>query len=363
MKAKIHIILIAILFTCADIKAQYVQPLTLQQKVDSATIIFEGKLVLRKTVNSRWGLCTDNYVLVSREFKGAFSTDTIEIVTLGGRNNETATAFSDAFTLGIHEGIFFCVPAPKGYVDVGNRQTYDVLNGKDGLISYYSKSYQDLKKDVYEPIEQLVGRLGVQLRITDLEQKAIDAKTNEERRQQGVINAIAKVIYYRFIAHKYIWDSTAAKPVLTSQFDATVTTNYSLKIYLGSVLYMVYDTSMFGLHPISEKKIVITPGNLNSKIYTLAASDSLPGMFKVAITTLLDTNNLAAFDTLASRPLDKTIIFHGKAYLPAGATYCRMYPAISRMEDHGRYFDLEKRKVLEFTKVMHHADPGFELNK
>jgi hypothetical protein len=203
----------------------------------------------------------------------------------------------------------------------------------------------------------------VKLRITGLEQKGINAEVSKQKWDQGVKDAVKHYINYQFISHRYIWDSTAAKAVLTFQFEATANTNYSSKIYVSSGLFMIYDTAMFGLHPIRDKKIVITPGNLNSKIYTLTASDSLPGMFKVAITSALDTNNLAAFDTLVWRPTDKIKIFHCTAYLPISATRCKMYPAISKMEEHGKYFDLEKRKVLEFNFVMHHSEPGFELNK
>jgi hypothetical protein len=268
------------------------------------------------------------------------------------------TTVSHAFALGIHEGIFFCVPAPKGYVDVDDRQTYDVVNGRDGLISYYRKSYQDLKKDVYEPIEQLVGKPSVKLRITDLEQKAIDVKKSATKWEQERRDAIPQVIYSQIKGEHH----SNSSPHLF-QFDMYASTNVWKKIFVGSDIYMIYDTPSFGTHPISDKKIVISLGNLNPKIYNLTTTDVSPGVFKISISSVVDTNNLSLFDTIMQAPNDSLILFHGSAQVSDGKIRMKLFLSIKKAQPAGRYFDIEKRQVGKFKQIINRVNSDFPINK
>ena len=170
--------------------------LSLQGKIQSAELVFEGRVI---SDSSFWNfnetaIYTIKYVLVTKEFKGNFTTDTVKIIrqesgaTVGGviqqiKDNGSLVLYNGT------EGIFFCQPmSPELFMQIKGNGIYQInlRYNCDGFIgisclpkmlpnmprasSCDGMSFDDIKKELYEPIEKITGKDYRQLRQNCLEQ-------------------------------------------------------------------------------------------------------------------------------------------------------------------------------------------------
>ena len=167
------------------------QSLSLKDKVDAAELIFEGRVIADsgfQAPNTTF-IYTAEYVLISKEFKGHFSSDTIVIIIQGGRANGIFSKRQDERTYLWNgaEGLFFCTRVnPKSFPGIANTSYWATIKHMgDGVInifcdkklppdthraSCYGVFFDDLEKELYTPIQEMVGEKYKQVRLNCLEQ-------------------------------------------------------------------------------------------------------------------------------------------------------------------------------------------------
>jgi hypothetical protein len=190
-------ILIAIVFLILSTKINaQSDTLSLTQKVDASKLVFEGLII---SDSSFWNInktyiLTIKYVLVTKQFKGHFTSDTVKVVireshhTVDGITQEITDGGNFSLFLGI-EGIFFCKPVDRHlFVGIEAKDVYQINQHYrcDGFILITCKTavppyshrafscegtfFDNVEKELYEPIEKITGEKYRQLRLNCLEQ-------------------------------------------------------------------------------------------------------------------------------------------------------------------------------------------------
>ena len=159
----------------------------MEKKVKQAELIFEGKIIdVSSVIDKTYSIVKNtNSVLVSRQFKGNFISDTVKIFTV---SEEPGTSLEDAgLPLGKGlEGIFFCIPMRPEDVKYVGSDVYRLI-GEYGFMSLniyksgsqiansshglnYSKQLEKIEGTVYDSIEQFTGQKYIKLRLNGVEQ-------------------------------------------------------------------------------------------------------------------------------------------------------------------------------------------------
>ena len=137
--------------------------------LSNTDIIIEGRILSDSVYfqNPPGHFYTFHNVLILKKFKGDFISDTISIVTWGGKMlcNNQWEATQGAYTFKGDEAVIFARQmSQRG----SNSKSYYVLYGdKAGFKTVCDK--KDVIKEVYEPIEKATGTLRIVLRKNSCE--------------------------------------------------------------------------------------------------------------------------------------------------------------------------------------------------
>jgi hypothetical protein len=139
---------------------------TVKQVVDKADLIFEGRILIDSQFFQRspGGVFTRHQVLVLKQFKGDFKSDTIVVVTNGGHmilNGQREG--SPAYAKVGDEAVFLVTNSQKVYLGGNDLNAYDPFYGPG--VSYVTPcNKKDPIKEVYEPLEKVIGHSYIDLR-------------------------------------------------------------------------------------------------------------------------------------------------------------------------------------------------------
>jgi hypothetical protein len=120
-----------------------------KKAVDSSELIFEGRVLTDSTYFRKGGLYTAHKVLVLKEFKGDFKSDTVIVVHLGGKEGKIKVEGRLSSHVSKDDEAVFLVNSRWGYYLVG--YGFDV-----SFIPICNR--KDIVKEVYEPIEAVTGK-------------------------------------------------------------------------------------------------------------------------------------------------------------------------------------------------------------
>jgi hypothetical protein len=128
-------------------------PVPLDGIVNESELIFEGRVIFDSTFVSITGEAfTYHRVLVLKEFKGDFKSDTIQVMHLGGSMGYISPSLSICVP-NIHTGneAVFCVAH-----SISSHDIYSVFGQGCGFVNVCDK--KDVVSEVYEPIEKATGQ-------------------------------------------------------------------------------------------------------------------------------------------------------------------------------------------------------------
>jgi hypothetical protein len=153
----------------------------MDMKVKQAELIFEGKIIdVHSSLDETNSVVKNiNYVLVSKQFKGNFISDTVKIYTISEAPGTSLE--DDGLPLGKGlEGMFFCVPVGAQFTKWIGINVYYLI-GQDGFISImpnkniptkkdFYERMNEIRKAIYDSVEQFTGKAYIKLRLNSLEQ-------------------------------------------------------------------------------------------------------------------------------------------------------------------------------------------------
>jgi len=140
-------------------------PISLDQRIDKSTQIFEGEVVSK---NSYWDddkkhIYTVNVINVYKVFKGASSQKQIEVITKGGIVGDVMEEISHSLQLNVGDaGIFTAIESPAKLNTNSKLTRLKAYAEQQGFIKYnLSKqsaedvfnTYKSISKDVYPKIK------------------------------------------------------------------------------------------------------------------------------------------------------------------------------------------------------------------
>lgn len=144
-------------------KAQLI-PITLEQRIDNASAIIEGKVISQTSHwdETRTQIYTTNVIEVYKIFKGTLTSNQIEIITKGGIVGDDMQRVSHTLELVPGDvGVFTAVPNTFKIASVAKHPRFKAYAGLQGFIKYDLKNrmakdpfaeYRNVKKDVYQKI-------------------------------------------------------------------------------------------------------------------------------------------------------------------------------------------------------------------
>ena len=143
--------------------AVYWYGFTVTDFMKNTDLIFEGRILSDSVYFQRipGDVRTYHTVLVLKQFKGAFKSDTIRVVTYGGKMimNGQSEGSPGAYASVGQEAVIFA-----SVMKLGNKDPdlYYVLYGNEaGFKTVCDK--KDVVKEVYEPIEEVIGQKYVEV--------------------------------------------------------------------------------------------------------------------------------------------------------------------------------------------------------
>jgi|GEM_PF-5874061 hypothetical protein len=182
---------------------------TLQQSVDTAEIIFEGRDIRDDAViGPGEKIYTVHYFLTLKWFKG-LQSDTVKIITPGGnaQGNVTLVTDPDAPIFGAgFEYLLFCRREDVKRFGVSGGVYYYPLQDNNGFMLlgkafkaenlrqrfFYDHLYkQNYPVTVFEPLAKAVGK-NYQVVRPDVTDRFIEVKKHEEEQRKFVSDSIAK---------------------------------------------------------------------------------------------------------------------------------------------------------------------------
>src|SRR5579863_6762099 len=96
------------------------------ERARQADFIFEGRPINGgySFITRERAILTLHYIIITKEFKGDFNSDTARIITLGGRVGNESEFGDDAPKVGTSDGIFFCVSVSTEDPNMNANNTY-----------------------------------------------------------------------------------------------------------------------------------------------------------------------------------------------------------------------------------------------
>ncbi|MGZ3753639.1 MAG: hypothetical protein ACXVAY_01695 [Mucilaginibacter sp.] len=154
-------------------------PVSLTQRIDKASVIFEGKVTAK---TSAWNpahtqIYTSNIVAVYKVFKGSISASQVEIITPGGTVGNDMEQVSHSLQLETGQvGIFTAIPNPVALPSVSGLQQLKAYAGLQGFIKYDLAThtatdpfahYKSIINEVYPAITRRTNAAIVTLKKAD----------------------------------------------------------------------------------------------------------------------------------------------------------------------------------------------------
>lgn len=155
---------------CGNVYSQMAE-LPLSQKVESATAIFEGKVIEKSSFwNAQHTLIyTSNTVSVFKVFKGDINAAEVEVITIGGTIGKDIQGVSESLTLakGVI-GVFMVQPSTivRPIAEASDNDPLQIYGGVQGFIRYNLiektaadpfKKYENVQEDLHDVITSQTG--------------------------------------------------------------------------------------------------------------------------------------------------------------------------------------------------------------
>ena len=268
--------------------------------VNQADLILEGKVLSDSVifVSPPGDIFTAHKVLVLKQFKGTFKSDTIEVFNRGGKMflDNSWQGMDKSFANKGDIGIFMVSTSlNKTYFRIDDPDFYYILYGEGtGFVKVCDK--KDVVKEVYAPLEKAIGRKHIDIHLNDCKAQEVQKKSpsqtlNSLKGDTPVFNAI----YYAFENVQPHAGSISFKVFSSVSADALFSQ--------GNVI-CYYDTAQFGSHIIANGKLnAHLSTNLDPNVYSLNLQDIGPGTVSMAITS---TGTASTYDSLS--PIPKEIL-------------------------------------------------------
>jgi len=157
---------IALTLISSNISAQ-LQQVTLQQRVENSSLVFEGKVLSKSSFwdTDRRHIYTSNRISVYKVFKGELSNSVVEVITIGGVVGNQMEKVS--YGLELQEGsigVFTCVPNTTAFA-VGSKnlrlKPYGEIQGfirydlATGTARDVFKQYKNVSGEIYPVLQKL----------------------------------------------------------------------------------------------------------------------------------------------------------------------------------------------------------------
>ena len=161
---------VTFLLICTNVKSQTWGGFPIKQVIDNSVLIFEGKVLSDSFYlqNPPGEVATYHRVLVTKQFKGQFKSDTLIVVNFGGQisMNGYVNGENPAYVKRGDEAVFFVNTYwSKNKIDP---EFYFIGYGDGcGFVKVCDK--KDVVKEVYEPIEKATGTPRIVLRKNSCE--------------------------------------------------------------------------------------------------------------------------------------------------------------------------------------------------
>jgi len=143
---------------CPDGTCMWGCPVPIKQILNETELVFEGRILTDSFFCSDHVACVYHRVLVLKEFKGDFKSDTLEIAHVGG-NKGCKDPILISEMPDIHpgtEGVFFVGKVKPNYNQNPNIFAVYGATGGCGFVKVCDK--KNVVKEVYEPIEAATGQ-------------------------------------------------------------------------------------------------------------------------------------------------------------------------------------------------------------
>ncbi|AMM50836.1 hypothetical protein TH61_06095 [Rufibacter sp. DG15C] len=183
--------------TWAQVDNASLVPLSLEERMNAADLVLEGKVIARKSFwdTRHENIYTVNQVEVYKVFKGTASPTTVEVITEGGRVGLNMHVYSATLQLQTQQqGVFFLQSASGK----NSSKQYKVFGSMQGFIKYKvaNKSAQDpfaryasIEQELYPALTKLRGASLRVLRTNP----ALDSTIKTPERTQELRRAIPQI--------------------------------------------------------------------------------------------------------------------------------------------------------------------------
>ena len=170
MRKRLFLILALLIYTFPIFGQCSLYELSLENKIEHSSLIIEGIVVNQMAFQDRHSgrIYTANTIEVYKVFKGDVSTDQIILLTEGGRLGAYIYKLEPSLSLEIGQaGIFFCEntsqsrkaspPTILQYKAYGSLQGFIRYDVSRRIAATPFKVYADIEKDLYLPIQEMLG--------------------------------------------------------------------------------------------------------------------------------------------------------------------------------------------------------------
>jgi len=180
-----EIILLLAFVTITTITFSQKENPTMAERVFKPDYIFEGRPLSGGycfTSNDKTAILTLNYVIITKEFKGTFTSDTAKIITIGGSvGGKGEVPTEGPRYMGNSDGLFFCIAVPKGEAIPINTDNaffiYDYISYNNAwkfMPHPRDTVYPNVKEYLYDSLEMVLGKKYVRVNATTLELKYLE---------------------------------------------------------------------------------------------------------------------------------------------------------------------------------------------
>ncbi len=221
-------------------------------------MIVEGRVSGQKTFRSGDNIYTENLIEVHQVIKGKPKTETVSVVTLGGRVGDIIETWTHLPAFSQNEyGVFFLVPT-KRPVGEGKDGMYDVFSGSQGYYRFVGQAGRLKAVSVLESfndVESLYGSLGA---VRD------GGGVSPFQATEKTLNCLKVKVVPKF-----------ELPALSATFEADIfvrTTQAPVSIHSINVV-IDYDTVTFGSNVVASGNLTSTDGELVTSYYDLDFTD------------------------------------------------------------------------------------------
>lgn len=270
----------------------FAQTTDIKKRTQEAQKVYEGKIISQRSFwnTSRTKIFTAHQVQVSKAFKGNIEPIE-EFVTHGGTIDGLTHYYFHGKSFAIEdEGIFFC----KTYANSSTpADDFVMIKGQDGFIQYnkssfdfqafdHSKTYQNLQREVINPIE-----------LASHSTTQTYSQNHFEVIAEEWLNSNLNVFTNTDTVIQFSFDNIHVIGVDEVEFDILAKSNYNDIKFAASNVYLQYSTNAFGDNVVQNDKIEATKETIiEDQVYTLELADEATDIVKFLVNSGLQPNQL-----------------------------------------------------------------------